>query len=112
MEEDLDAVRDFGRLLIRTNPNRRTLLSFCRHLREYIFQGRETYWKTYSPTIERPLPDSQPEFWENQYFWEEFTHPSRRLEPGPNAEPPAKSQDLYPTSTEDEKVMSLLLDME
>jgi hypothetical protein len=104
-------VKEFGRLLISKNPKRRTLLTLFQHLKLYTLSGRDVYWKRYSPLLEETLPDSQGKFWDYQYHYEKYTHPSRRLEPGPNADYPLKEEeDLLPLSKEEEEMLALLLD--
>lgn len=109
--KDETFVKELGRLLISKNPNRRTLLTLFQHLKLYTLSGRDVYWKRYSSLLEDPLPDSQGKFWDYQYYYERYTHPSRRLEPGPNAEEPSKEEeDLVPLSKDEEEMLALLLD--
>lgn len=105
-------VKELGRLLISKNPNRRTLLTLFQHLKLFTLSGRDVYWKRYSSLLEEPLPDSQGKFWDYQYHYERYTHPSRRLEPGPNSDFPLKEEeeDLVPLSKEEEEILALLLD--
>jgi hypothetical protein len=109
LENDDDTVREFGRLLISKNPNRRTLLTLFQHLKLYTLGGRDCYWKQYSPFLEEPLPDSQHKFWDYQEVYERFTHPSRRVTP-PVSKKEEEDKDLVPLTKEEEKLLDLLLD--
>lgn len=109
---DDSAVKELGRMLISKNPNRRTLMTLFQHLKLYTLSGRDVYWKRYSSLLEEPLPDSQGKFWDYQFHYEQYTHPSRRLEPGPNADIALleEEKDLVPLSKEEETMLAMLLD--
>jgi hypothetical protein len=106
-QNDDETIREFGRLLISKNPNRRTLLTLFQHLKLYTLGGRDTYWKRYSSLLEEPLPDSQHKFWDYQEVYERFTHPSRRISPVHEEE---KEKDLAPLTEEEERLLDMLLD--
>ncbi len=110
-ENDEETVKEFGRLLISKKPNRRTLLTLFQHLKLYIVEGRDSYWKRYSEILEESLPDSQHKFWDYQEIFERYTHPSRRycryLKEEEIVRP---EEDLVPLSKEEEALLANLLE--